>query len=202
MNELRPRPQTTLTAARRSPIPQIAAMQDVLDRWRGLGHRRLRTGAELIGRAPVDDAEAWLHVLFPPATAARLDQLEAQLRRPLPRDLRCLYRCVGGMSLFAGAFVLCGPSSPYVQVGDGALQPGSLHGLGHELASLPWLDAGMLPFAINAWDLSVHVYGHADAAPDEVVRLDRQDGSVRERHADVWSCLADRLTRLDQLLLG
>lgn len=177
----------------------ILTITDLLDTWRTMGSRRLRNGTELIGRVPVDDGETWLHAVFPAIGETGLASLERQLGRPLPASLRTFYRCVGGLSVFAGLFEVCGLRPTGWTTGDLALQPRCLVALNHELDALQWMPAGAVAFASNQWDLSVHLL--VPAAGDVVARCDRRTGRVIETHANVLEAVAARLLRLDQMVV-
>lgn len=181
-------------------IAHIECIQDLLAEWRALGSCRLRNGVELIGRMPVDDEHVWMHVVFPGLPVAGLETLERDLGVSLGRALRAFYRCCGGMNLFNDAFRLFGRRLPGVSAGARGLQPSDIVAFNHEIDALGWKPAGAVAFAQNNWDLTVHVVGMG-AQPDEVVRCDRRTGHVLERHADVFACVASRLSKLDQLQL-
>ncbi len=178
----------------------IVTISDLIDGWRALGSRKLRSGVELLGRMPVDDEMAWMHVVFPGCSAATLDGIERVIGTALPTSLRAFYRCCGGMSLFLGAFHLCSYRPAGVQVGDAALQPSDIVALNHELDVFGWRPAGAVAFAENSWDASVHLAGMVPGS-DKIVRCERATGLVIEEHDNVFQCVADRLYRLDSLLL-
>ena len=177
----------------------ICTIQDLFEEWRALGSRKLRSGVELIGRMPVDDEIAWMHAVFPGCAAAALDEIEAGLGARMPKSLRAFYRCCGGMSLFLGAFHMHGHRSAGVHLGAAALQPEDLLELNHELDVLGWRQPNAVAFAVNSWDMSVHVAGMSPGY--SIVRCERRTGEVIEHHDSVFSCIADRLYRLDQMML-
>lgn len=183
-----------------TPTFSIARVKDLFDRWRQMGSLTLGSGAELIGKIPHDDEHAWLHIVHPGLSLAMVDELEARLQLSLPRDLRAVYRRISGMSLFHGAFRLFGFHKAGFRVADQCLQPDDLLRLNHELDLLGWKPPQALAVAENGWDLSVHVMGLTDD-PHTVLRCDRITGRVVEEHPNIWTCLADRLYRLDQLLV-
>lgn len=178
----------------------ITTIHDLLEEWRALGSRRLRNGVELIGRMPVDDEWAWMHAVFPGLDVRSLDEVERAIGVALPGTLRTFYRRCGGMSLFLGAFRLGGRAPVGLRTGDEALHPVDIVALNHELDVLGWRPGHAVAFAENRWDLSVHVAG-IEPGSERVARCDRRTGAVIEEHADVFACIADRLHRLDQLLL-
>lgn len=181
-------------------LARIASILDVFEEWRALGCKRLANGTELIGRIPDGESIAWLHVLFPKLPEERIDEMERQLRRPLPRDLRRLYRTTGAMSLFGGAFQIVGVRPPFLQEGERALQPLDLVSFNHELECSTWKSEQAIAFAVNSWDQSIFVMG-AGGAEGEVWRMERGTGLLLERHRTVWDFLSDKLHRLDQLLI-
>lgn len=187
---------TEPTAATR----HILRIQDLLDGWRALGSRRLPDGVELIARVPDVATETWLHAVFPAATAATLQALERAIGGPVPVDLRTFYRCLGGLSLFAGLFELRGYRVAGVVPGDGALRPSCVVALNHELDALGWKQDGAVAFAENRWDMSVYVVG-GSGGERTVSRCERGSGRVIETHPDVLACVADRLSRLEQMVV-
>lgn len=180
-------------------IDNIRRIQRLLEGWRELGHLELPNGVEFLGRLPGEDRE-WLHCVFPRRDLAAIDAVGERLGVELPRELRTFYRCCGGMTLFAGMFVLCGARHAGLVYGDDSYQPEDLIGLNHELDVFGWRPAGAVAFARNAWDGSVHVAGMG-RHPKEIVRCEPQTGLVIERHEDLFTCVAARLYRLDQLYL-
>ena len=177
----------------------IAKVKDLFDRWRQTGSLTLASGVELIGQVATDDGHVWQHAVHPGLPVALLDELEARLGMPLPRDLRAVYRRIGGMTLFHGAFRLFGYRRAGLSADDGGVQPDDLLRLDHELDVLGWKPRRALAVAENGLDLSVHVMGMANDA-HTVLRCERTTGRVLEEHSDLWTCLADRLGRLAQLL--
>lgn len=178
----------------------IVCIQDLLDEWRAMGRQQLRSGAELIAKVPMEDQQAWMHVVFPPLDTGGIERLERDLGTSLPRDLSALLRCCGGMTLFSGAFHLAGRRCPGISTGDDSLQPFDLVALNHELDVLGWKPKSAVAFAQNSWDLTVHVTG-MDRSARDVVRCERTTGRVIEVHEDVFACVAARLSRLDELQL-
>jgi hypothetical protein len=148
----------------------------------------------------VDEAPNWLHVVFPRLSVDQIRALELRLGVGLPRGLRAFLRCCGGVSLFAGAFHVAGCRRAGFGLGDAALQPLDLVGLNHELDAAGWRPDRAVAFAVNAWDQSVHLAGMPDAG-DAILRCDRRTGQVMERHADVFACVAARLSKLDDLFV-
>lgn len=184
-----------------SVTSSIVEIQDLLDRWRALGHLRLDSGVEMIGRFPDETTETWTHVLFPGLTVSQLDALERRTGGKLPSSLRAFYRLIGGMTLFVGAFRMAGARPAGIRCGAGSLCPDDLVQLNHDLDVMGWKSSSALAFAANGWDGSVHVVGMGHT-PDEVLRIDRATGTVLESHDDVFACVAARLTRLDELMLA
>ena len=176
----------------------IIRIQDLLERWRSMGARRLRNGTELLAAIPDGDQQAWMHVVFAGESEEDLDMLEGELGKQLPKRLRTFYRGCGGMTLFQGAFRLHGIRRPGFCEGEGSLQPESLVELNHSLDMAGRLPERAVAFAANGWDGSVYVLGmgHTD---EQVVRCDPQTGEITERHRDVFSCVEARLYRLDEM---
>ena len=177
----------------------IASIQDLLGCWRTMGSRRLRSGAELIAEVPDGERDMWMHAVFPGQSAAKLDQLEVALGKPLPKRLRAFYRGCGGMTLFMGAFTLHGIRRPGFRGRDGSLEPECVVELNHLLDMLGWLPDDAVAFACNGWDGSVFVLGMGQN-DKEVVRCERSSGAIIERYEDVFSCVDARLYHLDDLL--
>lgn len=176
----------------------IVRIQDVFERWRQLGSRRLASGTELIGRIPSDDEDVWMHALYGPLSVPQIEALEQRLRQRLPRDLRALYRITRGMSLFQGAFRLFGWREPGIRVADQGLQPDDLLELNHELDVLGWKPKHAIAFAENAWDQTVHLFGMTSRSR-QVARCQRATGEILELHSTLWECLVAKLYKLDQL---
>ncbi|MFO1077272.1 MAG: hypothetical protein U1E73_06045 [Planctomycetota bacterium] len=184
-----------------TPFASIARIHALLDDWRELGSRTLPDGVELMGCQENDCAENWLHVVHPGLSTQALNAFERRLRLRLPRDLRALYRRSSGMTLWGGAFIVYGyhDKSPlHTQTG---FRPGDALRLNHELEVLGWKPANAFAFAENAWDMTVHVVGMAHN-PTVVQRCDRVTGAVLEEHKSVWTCIADRLSRIDNLMIA
>lgn len=179
----------------------IVCIQDLLDKWRALGHQKLGNGVELIGRFPGVTPPTWTHVVWPGLSARRISELERRIGGLLPSRLNAFYRLIGGMTLFSGAFRMAGSVPPGFCSGDDSLCPDDLLELNHELDVLGWKPAGAIAFATNSWDGSVHLTGMG-STPEEIVRCDRSTGRVLETHGDVFDCVSTRLTRLDELMLG
>ena len=183
-----------------TPTFSIARIRDLFEGWRAMGSLRLRSGTELIGEIPQNDSHCWLHVVYPGLSLDRIDELEGRLRISLPRELRALYRRISGMSLFHGAFRLFGYRKPGVIITENDLQPDDLLRLNHELDVLGWKPKHALAVAENGWDLSVHVLG-LTGNPHTVHRCERATGQILEEHPNIWVCLAERLYKLDRLLV-
>lgn len=190
------------------PVPmslttQLVRIHDLFDRWRSLGHVELADGTELIGRCEGDgdDGDTWMHAVFPGLPQTAVEELEQQLGKRLPVGVRGMFHYVGGLTLFSGAFELHGRRVNAGLHRHEPPHPQDLVALDREIDALGWLPEGAVAFATNAWDLSVHVAGMS-ASPQEIVRCERATGQVKERHRDVWSCIAHRLYRLDRLALA
>lgn len=176
----------------------ILKISELLDAWRSLGCTRLRNGTELIGRIPMDEEESWLHIVFPRLSSEAVRRLERSLGEELPPDLRTLYRCMGGLSVFGGMFEVAGHLANAKRHTAAAWQPRCLITLNHEIDALQWKTRGVVAFATNQWDMSVYTLGMG-GNPGEVARRDRRTGQVIETHPDVFDCLASRLYKLDQM---
>lgn len=182
-----------------TPIASIARIQNLFDTWRQLGSRKLPNGTELIARSNDDGEEHWLHVIYPGLSVNELTAFEHRLRMKLPRDLRAFYRRTAGMSLWGGAFTVYGHRA-HDHPKHGDARPADALRLNHELEVIGWKPANAFAFAENAWDMSVHVVGMAHN-PAIAQRRDRISGLVLEEHPNVWSCIAARLYRIDQLMM-
>jgi hypothetical protein len=179
----------------------IVTIQDLLDKWRELGHEKLPNGTELIGRFPDEETPTWTHVVFPGLSPRRIGMLEAKIGGLLPSRLNAFYRLIGGMTLFVGAFRMAGARTPGIRCGIDSLCPDDIVELNHELDVLGWKPRGAVAFATNSWDGSVHLAGMGQA-PDEIVRCERVSGRILECHENVFTCVSSRLTRLDEILLA
>jgi len=178
----------------------IVKIHDLFDGWRATGCSKLPHGVELIGPTGEGDEVVWLHALFPGLTGPELAQLQKDLGIPFPGPLRAFYRVIGGMTLFHGAFMMCGRRRPGLRTDSMGLQPGSIADLNHELDVLGWKPVNAVAFATNAWDQSVHL-ANMSKHPEEIVRCDRGTGRVLETHENIFQCIWERLYRLDQLML-
>lgn len=178
----------------------IVRIQDVFDRWRQMGTRRLGSGTELIGRMPDSETELWMHAIYPGLTVPEIELLEVRMQRRLPRDLRALYRISRGMSLFQGAFRLLGRREPGFSSTEQSLQPDDILELNHELDVLGWKPKNAVAFAVNAWDQSVHLFGMTQQQR-QIARCDRATGTILELNTTLWDCLVAKLYKLDQLLV-
>lgn len=178
----------------------IVTIQDLLDKWRALGHEKLANGTELIGLFPDEATPTWTHVVFPGMSPRRIALLETKIGGLLPGRLHAFYRLIGGMTLFVGAFRMAGSRTRGIRCGDDGLCPDDIVELNHELDVLGWKPRGAIAFATNSWDGSVHLAGMGHS-PEEIVRCERASGRILECHEDVFACVSARLTRLDQLLL-
>lgn len=183
-----------------SATKHITAIQDLFEAWRMLGSRKLRSGVELFGQMPVDDGIAWMHAVFPGCSARQIDAIEHAVGAAMPAALRTFYRCCGGLNLFLGAFRLCALGTAGLVADDAGMQPPDIAALNHQLDVFGWRAPHAIAFAENSWDLSVHVAGLVPGSA-KVVRCERVTGAVIEEHEDVFACVADRLYRLDRLLL-
>lgn len=181
-------------------IQPILRIQELFERWRQLGSKRLASGTELIGAIPNGDEVAWMHVIHPGLSIAEIEALEVKLKQRLPRDLRAFYRWSRGLDLFQGACRIHG-AAPRGFHESSAPVPSDLLELNHELEVLGWRPKKAVAFAVNAWDQSVHLFGMTGNSR-EVARCQRATGEVMEVHATLWECLISRLYRLDQLFVG
>ena len=182
-----------------TPFASIARIHSLFDEWRTLGSRRLSCGTELIGPMGDDDAEAWLHILYPGLHVSEVNDLEQRIGHKLPRELRAFYRRTAGMVLWSGAFRVYGFRPPGIETLEDNRFPDDILALNHQLDVLGWKPPGALAFAENGWDMSVHVVGMNDN-PSVVCRCDRRTGNVLETHPSVWVCFATRLNKIDGLV--
>jgi hypothetical protein len=181
-------------------VQPILRIQDLFDRWRLLGAKKLPSGTELIGAMPDGDGEAWMHAIHPGLSLAEIERLEAKLKARLPRDLRAFYRLSRGMELFQGAFRVYGAGTAGFRADAQSLRADDLLELNHELDVLGWKPKGAVAFAANAWDQTVHLFGMTPHSR-QIARCQRATGEILEIHSTLWECLSARLYRLDQLLV-
>ncbi|MBL8724770.1 MAG: SMI1/KNR4 family protein [Planctomycetes bacterium] len=182
-------------------VQPILRIQDLFDRWRQLGAKKLPSGTELIGAMPDGDGEVWMHAIHPGLTLAEIERLEGKLKARLPRDLRAFYRLSRGMDLFQGAFRVYGAGQASFRANEQSLRVDDLLELNHELDVLGWKPKGAVAFAVNAWDQTVHLFGMTPNVR-EVARCQRATGEILEVCSTLWECISARLYRLDHLLVG
>ncbi|MCA8977927.1 MAG: SMI1/KNR4 family protein [Planctomycetes bacterium] len=182
----------------KTPFSSIAGIQNLFEKWRQLGHKKLPCGTELIASVPDGGNEEWVHVVYPGLSHQQLHRLQELLQSPIPGGLRSFYRRCAGMSLWRGAFRVYGYNCDQHGVSEYPRYPDSVLRLNHELDALGWMPKAAFAFAENSWDMSVHVVG-LGSDPHTVHRCDRRTGEVMETHPNVWSCIAARLYRVDEL---
>ena len=168
----------------------ILTIQDLLTEWRQLGSHTDGDGIERIAQT---DEDSWLHAVLAGVGAGAISACERALGVCLPGRLRGLYRCLGGLDLFDGLFRLYGPDT------TASRQLGlDLGTFVSSQGSPGWMPPGAGPFAVNAWDGSLHLFGMG-RSPEEIVRCEPETGEVLERYVDALHCVGARLSRLDDL---
>lgn len=183
-----------------SLLESISRIQDVFEGWRQLGTKTLHDGTELIGRQFEGDDEGWMHAMFPRLSAHELAVLEQLLATRLPATLRRFYSSCGGMTLFGGVFRIHGLRQPRGVLLEQGTRVDDIVQLNHELDQAGWKPEGAVAFGCSEWDATVYVAGMGDN-DDEIVRATRATGDVLERIADIWTLVADKLYRLDDLFV-
>lgn len=133
----------------------------------------------------------WLHKLLPGESAASVAGAERDLGAWLPAGLKSIYRTIGGLSLFDGMFELAAASPRSMRRARAHGIPGLIE-LNNEVAELGWKPPGAVAIARNAWDETIHLTG-IGRTTSEIVRCDRDTGSIIERHRDAVAFLAARL---------
>lgn len=181
-------------------LNEITRIEDVFSGWRELGSKRLANGTELIGRQAAAEGDVWMHAVFPRLDTATIGQIEHELGVRLPVDLRTFYRTCGGMILFGGAFRLFGTRPRRGSVNELGPVPDDITSINEDLSLSPWMRPGAIAFASNAWDSSLHVTGMG-ATATEVLRVHRITGEVLERSENIWSLVASKLYRLDEIFV-
>ncbi len=181
-------------------LESISRIQDTFECWRQLGSKTLRDGTELIGRQYEDDDEAWMHALFLRLTGHEIAAMEQLLEMPLPKSLRRFYSSCGGMTLFGGVFRIHGLRQPRGVLLEQGARVEDLVQLNHELDQAGWKPAGAVAFGVSEWDATAYVAGMG-RTEDEVVRVARATGDVLEYVDDIWTLVADKLYRLDELFI-
>lgn len=78
----------------------IAALHDLVDRWRPAGVRSFADGTELIGNIASRSPNTFLHRLFAPLSEDEIDQLQQRIPMELPESLRIFYRFHNGAEFF------------------------------------------------------------------------------------------------------
>ncbi|MGK0155930.1 MAG: hypothetical protein ACI9SE_002897 [Neolewinella sp.] len=180
-----------------SKIKNIARIQDVLAGWRTMGSQRLSNGVELLACFPDVDGERWMHTVFPGLSMEALTVMERQIGVVIPAGLRSYYRRCGGMLLFCGLFTMHGQPVTGYSAGNHGQMPADLVTFNREVACLPWARPDMFAFASHACDNSIFVAGMG-STDDEILRCNRRDGAVLQRHPDVFECIDVRLHHLDE----
>ena len=170
----------------------ILTIQDLLTEWRQLGSHTDGDGIERIAQVAED---SWLHTALAGVDEGAIAACEQALGVQLPRRLRGLYRCLGGLDLFDGLFRLHGPDT----VASRRLGL-DLSTFASSQGSPGWMPPGAAPFAVNAWDGSLHLCGMG-RSPEEIVRCEPETGEVLERYVDALHCVGARLSKLDELAI-
>ena len=180
-------------------LEAIAKIHDVFSTWRELGTKKLSNGTELIGHQCVDGEDLWMHAVFPKLGIEAVATLESELGTGLPVDLRTFYRTCGGMVLFGGVFRVLGAVRRRGAISENGPEVDDIVEFNRGLQGQDWMVPGAVAFAVNLWDSTIYVSGLAKGT--EVVRVDRASGEILERSPDVWSVIADKLYRLDELFV-
>jgi SMI1 / KNR4 family (SUKH-1) len=92
-------------------------------RWSSNGERQLYTGVRLICPTPQVAPEAWLHVLYPPATPEAIRSAEMKLGIPLPEDYKSFLLSANGFVMFSYRLAVWGIKKSMARTGDEAWQP-------------------------------------------------------------------------------
>jgi len=177
----------------------IVGFQDRLDEWRQLGSRHLQSGVELIGGCD-EDGDPWLHAVYPALSKVEVGQLEIDLGRRLPATYRSFLLGCGGLSCFAGLFMVHPYRKLEKSLAVGAVTDSVLR-LNQLLSGAEWMTSSAIAFASNALDGSVQVLGMG-RTPAEVLRCDVRTGEVVERHEHIFACVDDRLSKCDRNYLS
>jgi hypothetical protein len=91
-----------------------------------LGVRVLPNGTRLIGHVPHVAPEAWLHLLFPPLSAAQVQNIERDIGNSLPNVFSAFLLKANGLSLFSGSLSIDGLRFSHERSGDAVWQPFSI----------------------------------------------------------------------------
>ncbi len=94
-----------------------------ISRWSGNDDKVLSTGVRLICPTPSVAPEAWLHVLFPPATGEDITTVEEALDVSLPTDFREFLVTANGLRLFSNNISVWGIRQDMSRNGDAAWPP-------------------------------------------------------------------------------
>ncbi len=185
-------------------LESIGKIQDVFEAWRELGSKMLPNGTELMGRHGQEGDDGveggWMHAVFPRLGAVDLVVLEGLLSTPLSGDLRRFYSACGGMVLFGGLFRIYGLPRPRGVLFENGPGPDDIVTLNHELDHCDWKEPGAIAVATNDWDASVYFAGMGETE-SEIVRVAQATGEVLGRSATIWSLVAEKLYRLDEMFL-
>lgn len=95
----------------------------IIERWAGLGTRKLENGTYLVGHVPHVGPQAYLHIIFPPLDPEQITGIEQKIGTVLPDEYREFLLRVNGLHVFSTALAIYGMRRNYVRVGDEAIQP-------------------------------------------------------------------------------
>lgn len=97
-----------------------------ISKWSQKGEKLLSNGVRLVCPIPHVAPEAWLHVLFPPLTKPEIEEVERNLRAPLPDDFKDFLRKTNGLHMFAYNISIWGVRKNFARSGDEAWRPFNL----------------------------------------------------------------------------
>ena len=91
----------------------LQQVNEIMQRARNLGERRLKNGAQLIGHVPHVAPEAWLHAMYPPIHDFEIRELESQIGIHFPEEFSDFLNLCNGLSLFSGELSIYGRRESY-----------------------------------------------------------------------------------------
>ena len=98
----------------------------ITDRAKILGVRELPGGGKLLGHIPHVAPEAWLHEVFAPLNDKNLNQIEMEIKKPIPFVFREFLKKVNGLMLFSCSLSIYGYRVGFARSGEAVWQPFSL----------------------------------------------------------------------------